>query len=136
MKASKKSIAGRVLSLLLALFLIVPSAGGKFIEWDGKQEMFSHLGYSTELMTRIGVVEVIVALLIVIPRTAFVGAILLTAYLGGAVATHVRVGDPYYMPILMGVLLWIAMGLRRPEVFALASGAPPPRTVSLENVPA
>lgn len=137
MKASAKSTTGWVMSLLLSLFLIVPSAGGKFTDWEGKAEMFSHLGYSTELMSRIGIVEVIVALLILLPRTTCVGAILLTAYLGGAVATHVRVGDPFFMPILIGIFLWIAIGLRRPEIFTLAFGAPPPpRIDGVEDVPA
>lgn len=122
MKANRKSILGWGMSVLLALFLIIPSAGGKFTDWEGKEQMFEHLGYSNELMMRIGVVEVAVALLILIPQTAFVGGILLTAYLGGAIATHVRVGDPYFMPILVGIFLWIALGLRRPEIFSLAFG--------------
>lgn len=113
-------IAGWVLSFLIAAFLIFASALPKFIEWEGKAEMFEKFGYSTELMARIGIVEVATALVFLIPRAGFVGAVLLTAYLGGATATHVRVGDPYYMPIIMGVLVWIALGLRRPEVFALA----------------
>ena len=86
--------------------------------------MFDKFGYSPELMTRIGVLEVILALLILVPRIELVSAILLTAYLGGAVATHVRVDDPYYFPILIGIFLWIAMGLRRPEIFRLAFGTP------------
>jgi hypothetical protein len=82
-------------------------------------------------MKKIGVVEVIVAVLLLIPRASFVGALLLTAYLGGATATHVRVGEPFFMPILIGVFMWIGYGLRRPEVFSLALGstpATPPRT--------
>jgi len=122
MKTPEKSTIGWVMSLLLSLFLIVPSAGGKFTDWEGKAEMFSHLGYSIELMRHIGIVEVVVALLILPPRTAFVGGILLTAYLGGAVATHLRVGDPFFFPILIGLFAWIALGLRRPEIFSLAFG--------------
>ena len=136
MHTAKRLIAGWVMSVLLSLFLIGPSAGGKFVDWEGKEKMFEHLGYSTELMTRIGVVEVVVALLILIPRTAFIGGILLTAYLGGAIATHVRVGDPYFMPVLVGIYLWIALGLRRPEIFALAFGALPPRSGRPDDVPA
>jgi hypothetical protein len=122
MKSTTKSKIGWGMSILLSLFLIVASAGGKFTEWEGKAEMFDKFGYSPELMTRIGVMEVILALLILIPRIEFVSAILLTAYLGGAVATHVRVDDPFYFPILTGIFLWVAMGLRRPEIFRLAFG--------------
>lgn len=122
MKTARTSIVGWVMSVLLSLFLIGGSAAGKFTEWEGKAEMFDKFGYSTELMWKIGILEVALALLILIPRAAFLGAILLTAYLGGAVATHVRVGDQFFFPILAGVFLWIAIGLRRPEVFRLAFG--------------
>ncbi len=123
MGGQKSKIVGWMLSVLMSAFLILGSASGKFMDFEGKTEMFNHLGYSTEVMFKIGVVEVIVALLYVIPQTGFLGAILLTAYLGGATATHVRVGDPFYFPIIMGVIVWIALGLRRPEVFALAFGS-------------
>ena len=117
----KRSI-GWVLSILLSLFLAGPSAIGKFVDWEGKEQMFDHLGYSAELIARIGVVEIVIALLFLIPRTAFIAAILITGYLGGATATHVRVGDPFLMPIILGVVLWISLGLRRPEIFSLAIG--------------
>ena len=117
----KRSI-GWVLSILLSLFLAGPSAIGKFVDWEGKEQMFDHLGYTAELITRIGVVEIVIALLFLIPRTAFIAAILITGYLGGATATHVRVGDPFLMPIILGVVLWISLGLRRPEIFSLAIG--------------
>jgi uncharacterized membrane protein YphA (DoxX/SURF4 family) len=117
-------ISGWVLSVLITVFLILVSASGKFTDWEGKEEMFAKFGFTTQKMAAIGVVEVIVALLILIPRLSFIGGILLTAYLGGATVTHVRVDDPYYMPIVMGVLLWIALGLREPEIFRLAFGVP------------
>lgn|SRR5690606_22880172 len=116
-------ITGWVMSVLLALFLIVVSASGKFTEWEGKEEMFSKLGYTSDLMFKIGIVEVVLALLVLIPRTTFIAAVLLTGYLGGATATHVRVGDPFFFPILLGVFLWVAVGLRRPEIFTLAIGS-------------
>ncbi len=113
-------IAGWALSGLLALFLCGLSAAGKFTEWDGKAEMMDHIGYSIPLIKWIGVVEIAVTLLFLFPPTAFVGAILLTAYLGGATATHVRLEEAFYMPIIMGVLVWVSLGLRKPEVFRLA----------------
>lgn len=108
---------------LLAAFLILASAGGKFTEWDGKEEMFAKMGFTEDLMLKIGVVEVVVTLLILIPRTAFIGGLLLTAYLGGATVTHVRIGDPFLMPIFIGIFLWVALGFRQPDVFRLAMGA-------------
>lgn len=118
--SSKKRIAGWVLSALFSAFMIGPSAMGKFIEWEGKEEMFDHLGYSTDLIMKIGVLEIVLSLLFLVPRVAFLAAILLTGYLGGATATHLRVGDPFLFPVLFGVVMWIALGLRRPEVFELA----------------
>lgn len=115
-------VIGWVLSILLALFLIGASASGKFVEWEGKKEMFEKLGFTNELMMKIGVLEVIVTLLFIIPQTGFLGAILLTGYLGGATVTHLRLNEPYFFPVIMGVIMWIALGLRRPEVFSLAFG--------------
>ena len=123
MAASKKQrIAGWVLSGLIAAMLIGASASGKFTQWPGKEEMFAKLGYSTDTMFKIGIVEVVATIVFLIPRTSFLGAILLTAYLGGATATHVRVGDPFFFPPLLGVVVWIAYALRRPDVIKSAFG--------------
>jgi hypothetical protein len=122
MTTSKSKIAGWILSILLLLFLVVASAMGKFTEWEGKAQMFEKMGFNTELMVKIGVLEVIIAVLFVIPRTGFLGAILLTGYLGGAIVTHVRVGDAFVVPIIIGVVMWVARGLRQPEIFSLAAG--------------
>ena len=117
---SKQKIAGWLLSGLLGVFLIVLSASGKFTQWEGKAEMFAKLGWSESVMVTIGIVEVAITVLFLIPRTSFIGAILVTGYLGGAIATHVRIGDPYYMPLIMGVIVWVALGLRDARVFGLA----------------
>ena len=120
---SKSKLAGWILSGLIAAFLIVVSASGKFTDWEGKAEMFAQLGWSEDVMYNIGIVEVALAVIFLIPRAAFLAAILLTGYLGGAVATHVRVGDPFFTPILIGVVVWVALGLRDPRVFTMALGA-------------
>lgn len=125
MNGSKKArISGWVLSILISLFLIVASASGKFTEWEGKAEMFEKMGWSEDVMFKIGIVEVAIAVLFLIPRTAFVAAILLAAYLGGATATHVRAEEAFFIPVLFGVIAWIALGLRQPDVFRLAFGKP------------
>lgn len=120
MKTSASRIVGWLLSALLVAFLCLVSASGKFVDFEGKEEMFSHLGWSTDLMVNIGIVEVAIALLFLVPRASFIAAILLTAYLGGATATHVRVGDPFFVPIVICVFVWIALGLRDPRVFRIA----------------
>ncbi|QDV72717.1 DoxX family protein [Botrimarina mediterranea] len=115
-------IAGWVLSVLLTVFLCGLSASGKFMDFPNKAEIMGKFGYPDDVMKWIGMVEIAVTILFLIPQTAFIGAILLTAYLGGATATHVRIEDPFYMPIIMGVVVWIALGLRKPDVFQLAFG--------------
>jgi hypothetical protein len=123
MSAKTQRIIGWVLSGLLAAFLIVGSASAKLL---GKvpAEMLDQLGFTADTIFKIGIVEVLVAVLYVIPRTGFIGAILVTGYLGGAICTHVRIGDMnYIMPIVMGVLVWVALGLRNPTIFRLASGS-------------
>ncbi|MDC3959612.1 DoxX family protein [Polyangium jinanense] len=123
----KLAIAGWVLSGLVALFMGGVSAAGKFIQppppavLEGAQ----HLGLPIEKYPAIGVVEVACVILFLIPRTAFVGAILVAAYLGGATAIHVRVGDPWFLPPLVGVIAWVGYGLRRPDVIRAAFAAPP-----------
>ena len=121
---NKKALVGWILSGVIAALLIFPSAGSKFTEWEGKAEAFGQLGWTADVMFKVGIVEVAAAVLFLIPRTALFGAILLSAYLGGAVASHVRINDAFFMPIIIGVLVWIALGLRDPRVFALAFGRP------------
>jgi DoxX-like protein len=123
---NKKVIAGWVLSGLLSAFLIVASATPKFIQWEGKKEMMEKLGWTTEMIFKIGFVEAALAILVLIPRVAFLATVLLTAYLGGAVATHVRISEAQFVfPIVFGILAWVALGLRDPRVFATAFQRPP-----------
>lgn len=60
--SNKSRLAGWILSGLVAAFLIGPSAVGKFVEWEGKAKMFEHLGFSSELITKIGVLEIVLAM--------------------------------------------------------------------------
>ena len=123
MNGSKKlKVAGWILSVLIALFLIGASAMGKFTSWEGKSEMFAKMGWAEDVMVKIGIVEVAIAILFLIPRSSFIAAILLSACLGGAIATHVRVGDPFLFPIIIGGFTWVALGLREPNVFRVALG--------------
>jgi hypothetical protein len=122
MSTKAKNVAGWVLTVLVGLFLIVASGVPKFTDFPGKEEMFGKLGIPANLSFTLGVIEVAVAILFLIPRTSFVGAILVTGYLGGAVWTHLRVGEAWFFPIIIGVVMWVALGLRRPAIFELALG--------------
>src|SRR6202008_4408948 len=92
-------------------------------------DMLAKLQIPPGLLKTLGIIEISVAVLYLIPRTAFLGAILTTAYLGGAVWTHLRVGDPWFFPIIVAVLMWLGLALRHPVIFRLALGqaslAPP-----------
>lgn len=112
---------GRVASALPVLMLLF-SASGKFMLPPPVVEGFLRLGYAEDLALPLGIVEVACTALYLIPRTSILGAILLTGYLGGATATHVRVGDPFSMwiiPIILGVLVWGGLFLRDPRLRAL-----------------
>lgn len=122
MPSKAQHIIGWVLTVLVGFFLIVASGIPKFIDFPGKKEMFDHMGIAADLSPTLGVIEIAAAVLFLIPRTAFVGAILVTGYLGGAVWAHLRVGDPWFFPIIIGVVMWVAIGLRQPVILSLAMG--------------
>ena len=117
--ASKKMLwAGRTLSALPVLLLLF-SASIKLMKPPGLEEGFAHLGYPMGLALGLGILEIACTVICVIPRTSILGAILLTGYLGGATATHVRVGDAFLAPVIAGVLVWGGIFLRDQRLRAL-----------------
>jgi DoxX-like protein len=97
-------VVGRALSALALLFLAFDTAI-KLAQMSVVAETLSSLGYPADLGFTIGVVELVCVVLYAVPRTAVLGAILLTALFGGGIATHIRVGDPLFTHILFGVYL-------------------------------
>ena len=95
---TKELWAGRILSALPVLMLLM-SATMKLIGAAPAVEGFVKFGYPTGAYFGIGIVELLCTALYVLPRTSVLGAILLTGYLGGATATHVRIGDPFVSPV-------------------------------------
>ena len=123
MQPSKaKKIIGWILSGIVGLFLIGVSGVPKFFDFPGKDEMMDHLGISLSLLPTIAILEITVTVIYLIPRTAFLGAILTTGYLGGAVFTHLRVDDPWFFPVTVGVLMWVGLALRQPILLSLVLG--------------
>ena len=111
---------GRVISVLPALGLLL-SAAMKLSHGPAAVAMFTNkLGYQESSLTAIGILELACTALYLIPQTAFLGALLLTGYLGGAIATHVRIGEPFGIPLVMGVLVWLGLYLRESRLKALA----------------
>lgn len=117
--ASAKTLwAGRILTALPAVMLIA-SAAAKLAQAAPVSEEFPRLGWPEGLILSLGVLEILCVIVYLIPRSAVLGAILLTGYLGGAVAAHVRIGDPFIVPVVLGVLLWGGLFFRDPRVRAL-----------------
>lgn len=102
---------GWVLTILPALMLLF-SATGKFVKPTGIEESLKSIGWRVDQLTGLGIIEASCTILYLIPKTAVFGAILLTAYMGGAVATHARVGEPFYVQVLLGMVLWLGLWLR------------------------
>ncbi len=106
---------GYIMSALPVLMLVM-SATMKFLKPPDVLEGFEHLGYPVSLAIPLGIVELGCTILYVIPQTSVLGAILLTAYLGGATATHVRVEEAFFIPIVLGILIWGGLFLRDPRI--------------------
>src|ERR1700682_5992224 len=116
---SKKGLwAGRIITTLVVLFLLC-DAVAKLMRIAPVLAAFTQLGFSTSLAVPIGAVLLLCTILYVIPPTSILGAILLAAYLGGATVTHLRAGQPFYFPIIFGVLVWGGLYLRENRLHAL-----------------
>ena len=109
---------GWIITILPAVALIF-SAAVKFVGPEGMLKEFDRLGYKSHHATPLGIVELVCTIIYLIPQTSVLGAILLTGYLGGATATHVRIGDQFISPIIMGVLIWLGLFLREPRLRAI-----------------
>ena len=113
---------GRVLSALVVLFLLFDGII-KVIEMDIVKETLTQLGYPPNIGFGLGVITLAIAVLYAVPRTAVLGAILLTGLLGGAMATHLRVGSPLFSHLLfglyIGLMAWGGLYLRNEKLRAL-----------------
>lgn len=112
---TKQVWAGRVLSGIAVLFLLM-DATMKVLAVPVAVAGTVKIGYPASVIVPLGIVQLVCLALYLIPRTSVLGAILWTGYLGGAVATHVRVGDPLFSHILfptyVATLLWAGLWLR------------------------
>lgn len=109
--------AGWVLTLL-PVPLFAMSAVSKFTRAEEAVKGMAQFGYAESILLPLGVVEVTGVVLFLIPQTAVLGAVLLTGYLGGAAATHIRVADyPHaVIPVALGAILWLALVFRDPRM--------------------
>ena len=110
--------AGRILSALPVLLFVFTGMFG-LLNPAAAMQGSAHYGYPDGAMLRITVVEIACAIVYAIPRTSILGAILMTGYLGGATATHVRVGEPFFLPVIVGIVVWAGLFCRDTRVRAL-----------------
>jgi DoxX-like protein len=109
--SGKKVWAGRVISVLVSLPFVMSTVmkimGGPEVE-KGMQ----HLGIPATMLRPLAILEISCVVIYLIPATSVLGAILMAGYVGGIILTHWRVGDPVYLPIALGLLVWLGLYLR------------------------
>ena len=114
---------GRALTGLFALFMLGASIAPKLLGMSVAAETLTALGWPAGYVLMIGLFELTFLVLYLIPRTSVLGAVLMTALLGGAMATHIRVGSPLFSHVLFSIYLalfmWGGLWLRRPELRAI-----------------
>jgi hypothetical protein len=130
MAAGGKAVwAGRVISVLASLAFLLSA----LMKLKGGPELAQglvHLGLPESMIVALAILELSCAVIYLIPQLAVTGAILLTGYVGGTMVTHWRVGDPFFVQIALGILVWLGLYLREPRLKALI-----PLRTSLQDTP-
>jgi hypothetical protein len=123
-QSTRRRWLGRVVTALPVLFLIF-DLSIKLAHIQPVTEAFAKLGIPDDLSVTIGLLELLCLVVYLIPRTAVLGAVLCTGFLGGAIMIHVRIGDPLFshilFPVYIGGLLWLGLYLRDPRLRTLLS---------------
>lgn len=83
---------------------------------DETRKGLDHIGITESMLVPLAILELTCVVIYAIPQTAILGAILLAGYMGGAILTHWRVGDPFFVQIILGVLVWVGVYLREPRL--------------------
>jgi hypothetical protein len=115
---SKIVWVGRAITALVSLLFLMSA----FMKVKGGPEVaqgFAHLGFPESLALPLAILEISCVVIYLIPATSVLGAILLAGYMGGAICTHLRVGDPLFAPIAVGVFVWLGLYLRESRLRAL-----------------
>lgn len=114
-KADIKTWIGRIVTVLICMPFVMSFIMTLHPTPEIAQNM-ARFGFPENLLSTIGIIEISCVVVYLIPQTSVLGAILLTGYLGGAVCTHLRVGDPVHLPIIFGVVIWLGLWLREPRL--------------------
>jgi hypothetical protein len=117
--ASEKVMwVGRVISGLVSLLFLFSAV----LKLKGGPELakgMAHLGLPDSMVVPLAALEISCVVIYLIPATSVLGAILLTGYVGGAICTHWRAGDPFFIQIALGVFIWLGLYLRENRLKAL-----------------
>jgi hypothetical protein len=117
--ASGKAVwTGRVITAVVSLLFLF-SAGMKFVGGADVRQGMAHLGLPEPMIIPLGILEAACTVIYLIPATSVLGAILLAGYIGGAICTHWRVGDPFLPQVAIGLVVWLGIYLREPRLKAL-----------------
>ena len=106
---------GRIISALIILFMLF-DGGAKIARFPPYVKGTVEAGFADHLVVPLGIVSLLCTIVYAIPQTSILGAILMTGYFGGATATHVRLGQPWYFPVVFGILVWLGLWLREPRL--------------------
>ncbi len=119
MAGSRKVVwAGRVISVLASLVFVM-SAVMKLVGGPEVMKGIAHLGLPESLVKPLAILEISCVVVYLVPATSVLGAILLAGYVGGAICTHLRVGDPFFVQIALGILVWLGLYLREDRLKGL-----------------
>jgi hypothetical protein len=109
---------GRVITGIVSLLFLF-SAGMKFVGGAEVKEGMAHLGLPESMIIPLGILEAACTVIYLIPATSVLGAVLLAGYIGGAICTHWRAGDPFLSQVAIGLVVWLGIYLREPRLKAL-----------------
>jgi len=123
MNSKRMAIAGWILSGLFVLFMLGASVTPKLAGMQVADDTMRQLGWPDGYVLMIGIIELVLVLLYVFPKTSVLGAVLMMALLGGAMATQIRVGNPLFshqlFSIYLGLFMWGGLWLRDPALRAI-----------------
>ena len=110
---------GWAISVLVILMMLFSASMKLMNPPEVSQQFDEELGYPVSVVLAIGIAEMACVVLYAIPYTSVLGAVALTGYLGGAIATHVRIGESFLAPVIVAIFVWLGVYLRDPRVRAL-----------------